>query len=215
MAELDENHFKFIHSSTVVISGATNSGKSELTCKILEQYRQVFAEPAPSNFVWFYQYKQPSLEERLPHVEFVSGVQNNVLEKCESLYDAAVVIDDLSAHISVDDLNKIFVILSHHRKLTIFYLVQNLYYKNHRHLSLNSHVNILTSTLRDYSSVRTLAQQLFGFKFKYVLEALTDTQKDRSFYYLIIRSRPGYTDSTKRVYRGIFKEEDLVVYELK
>ena len=209
-----EDCYKFNHSSNILVSGQSGSGKSYFAKKLLKQANHTFS-PVPKHFYWFYAIKQQDIESELPFVTFIDGTEGDVFEKIQTLHDAVVVLDDLTEYIPIKHLNILFTVLGHHQKLSLMYLCQNLFYKNHRLLSINSHYNVFISTLRDYSSVKALAIQLFASKFKYLLDAINDCQNSDTFFYLILNSKAGFLDNKRRLYRGIFSDERLTAYEIK
>ena len=105
----------------------------------------------------------------------------------------------------------LFSLESHHRNLSVFLLLQNLFHqgKYARDISLNSHYFILFKNPRDCQQIRYLGTQL-GIKKK-----LRDAYEDATllpFSYLLIDLSPR-SDSTYMLRSHIFPFEDMVVYK--
>ena len=94
----------------------------------------------------------PSLEEFISLVEFYSSDMG-----------VSVIFDDLGGEIMKNLIffEHIFVVLSHHLKITIFLVIHNLFEKGLRKISLNSSRIILTSNLRDTSQISHISRQSF------------------------------------------------------
>ena len=83
------------------------------------------------------------LKESIPCIEFVSGMQENINEEGYFNIDRnnVLVWNDMMTACKVDDrVIKVFRIGSHHKNLSIFYLIQNLFNqgKETRNITLNS-----------------------------------------------------------------------------
>ena len=100
--------------------------------------------------------------ERLPQVQFAEGVPENVYDLFDSTKQSAIIIDDLMEQVAGNPLiTQIFTKGSHHRGISVILLVQNLFYKGLRSISLNCHYICLFKQVRDRSQSMTLARQMF------------------------------------------------------
>jgi hypothetical protein len=102
---------------------------------------------------------------------------------------------------------------SHHLNISVFTVVQNLFHKKFRTISLNSHYFFIAKNPRDVSSVTHLAKQAFPGQVKYFQEAFRDaTSKPYSFLRLDLQQE---TDDRMRLV-GNFASSDptlpMVVY---
>ena len=80
---------------------------------------------------------------------------------------------------------------SHHRNLTVLYIVQNLFNqdKSMRTVSLNSHYLVLFKNPRDMTQIRTLEQQMYPKQAWFLVDAFDDaTSKPFSYILLDLRS---------------------------
>lgn len=64
---------------------------------------------------------------------------------------------------NLKDICTIFTVSSHHKNVSTFFLVQNLFYSNPymRTISLNSSHIVLFKSLRDINQIQFLARQIF------------------------------------------------------
>ena len=103
-----------------------------------------------------------------------------------------------------DRVTKLFSIGSHHKNLSIFYLVQNLFHqgKETRNISLNTHYLIAFKNPRDNQQVRVLARQMYPSKTKFFMEAFEDATS-AAYGYLFLDLKP-CTPEPYRVQTNIF-----------
>jgi len=118
----------------------------------------------------------------------------------KALYDSIspttrnmLVLDDQmdSENMKGNTLCKFFTQGSHHRNLTVLYIVQNLFNqdKSMRTVSLNSHYLVLFKNPRDMTQIRSLAQQMYPKQGWFLVDAFDDaTSKPFSYILLDLRS---------------------------
>ena len=80
---------------------------------------------------------------------------------------------------------------SHHRIVTILYLVQNLFDQGNssRTVSLNSHYIVVFRNLRDQSQFRTMAAQILPKNSQWPMDAYADATA-KPYGYLVIDNSP-------------------------
>ena len=120
--------------------------------------------------VWCYSQWQPAYTQMLvamPNIEFVKGIPR-ALEQ-DSYFDVnkrnLIVFDDQMIDASKDKrIVNLFTRSSHHRNLSVIYIVQNLFHqgKGSRSKSLNSHYLVLFKNPRDKLQTLTLAKQMYS-----------------------------------------------------
>ena len=161
---------KWSNPSTTLLVGPSNSGKTSLITKIL-QNRYNLIGGGEIKTILFYNRWQPIydiwVKLGLIHYSF-NGVPH--IDEFKSLcefysLDAGVIVifDDLGSQIlkNLDLFEEIFVVLSHHMKISVFLVLHNLYEKGLRKISLNSNRIILTNNPRDKYQISFLARQTF------------------------------------------------------
>ena len=126
----------------------------------------------------------------MPHIEFVKGIPT-ALEQ-DSYFDVnkhnSIVFDDQMIDASKDKrIVNPFIRGSHHRNLSVIYIVQNLFHqgKGSRSISLNSHYLVLFKNPRDKLHILTLAKQMYPGQTDFVLNQYEEALK-RPFDYLLI-----------------------------
>ena len=120
-----------------------------------------------------------------------------------------LVLDDqmTEAGKTSQELSKLFVQGSHHKNLSVIYLVQNLFDKGkqHRTVSLNSHYTIIFKNPRDNIQPGILCRQMFPHKWKEFVEAYNDATS-KAFGYILLDFRQE-TEENLRVRTNIFPSD--------
>ena len=169
---------KLKHPFTCVLAGPTGCGKTFFVSKLIKDSG---INPLPDRIIWCYGEWQAMYSD-MSGVEFVEGLNFETDSKQNTL----VVIDDLM-HETDERVSKLFTKGSHHRNLSVVYLVQNLFGKNkeHRTISLNCHYIVVFKNPRDASQITHLAKQMYPRNVKYVQEAFIDATSQPHGYLLI------------------------------
>ena len=115
-----------------------------------------------------------------------------------------MVIDELMEEVSKSKTAMdIFTKHSHHRNMTVLFLVQKLYGRTHRVISQNAHLMILFKNPRDAYSVQTLGRQIYPRNHKCF--------SLRPHSYLVVNSDQRQ-DDRMRVIGNLCKEANPAVY---
>jgi hypothetical protein len=108
------------------------------------------------------------LVREIPSIEFVKGLTSELYETFNSGVPNLLILDDQmenkAAHKCGDnDVTRFFTHGSHHRNLTVVYVVQNLPNQDAamRTISLNTRYMALFKNRRDATQIRTLGQQVY------------------------------------------------------
>ena len=197
---------------TMQIVGASGCGKTRLTKDICEHAREII-DPPSERIIFAYSEYQPMYEE-MKDVEFVKGLEPSMISR-ENLRGkrTTLIIDDLVDEIPISFLEALFVKVGHHRNLNIILLVHNLYYKNFRLIALSTHYYCIFRSSRDQSSIATLGRQMFGSKYKYMVEAYEDAVKP-NYGYLFIDLKPA-TNKLLRLRNNILPGKTTTCYNIK
>lgn len=99
---------------------------------------------------------------------------------------------------------------SHRKDILVLFLTQNIFVKNTRTMSLNSHYIVLFKNPRDATQIAHLARQMYPGKSKFMIEAFRDATS-KPYTYLMIDLRPE-TEDMLRLRSSIFPDEDNFVY---
>ena len=197
----------------ISISGVSGSGKTHLTYKILKYKEYLFNETIEKVLfaytVWqpFYNEMEKELKiqfiEGLPTIEYLNEFTNGET-------NTILVLDDMMNNVvKSTEVETIFTRLSHHRKINLIYINQNIYCqgKNAKSISLNVHYSILLRNPRDLSQIKNLARQV-GMT-NTLVEAYIDSIK-QPFGYLLIDLSPRPDQYILKT--NIFPDQNLIVY---
>ena len=210
----------FRHPTTILVAGPTGCGKTEFLVQLLHNKG---IQPFPQRIVWVYGEWQ-SAYDRILNLDLRGAKINFVKDFDETLYDTIdvktrnlVVLDDQMESESVRQrggsaLSKFFTQGSHHRNLTIVYIVQNLFHQSGamRTISLNTHYLVLFKNPRDKSQIRTLASQMYPYRTQFLIGSYEDATS-ASYGYLVLDLRPDTPDEL-RVRTNVFDWRSQVVY---
>ena len=124
------------------------------------------------------------------HIEFIKGIPT-ALEQ-DSYFDVnkrnLIVFDDQMIDASKDKrIVNLFTRGSHHRNLSVIYIVQNLFHqeKGSRSISLKSHYLVLFKNPQDKLQILTLAKQMYPGQTDFFLNQYKEAV-ERPFGYLLI-----------------------------
>ena len=201
---------KLLHPFTCIVAGPTCSGKTFLVRSII---KEKVIEPKPEKVVWLYAEDQPLYKDLGSSIEFIQGIPDDIESRFDGKAPTTIIIDDLMTQLHSDQrLTRLFTVGSHHRNLSVIFIVQNLFHqgKEMRNLSLNSHYIILFKNPRDRFQVSVLARQMYPGKAKFLEEAYNDATKGH-YGYLILDLKPD-TDEDFRVRTGILPGDVPLVY---
>jgi len=195
------------HPFTALVAGPTGSGKSTFVFKLIEN-ADVMIRPPPSKIVYCYGEYQPSFDA-YPQVDFRRGLPDS--EDFDGSRPSLLIVDDLmdEADRSVANL---FTKGSHHRNVSVVFLVQNMFHKNKyiRTISLNAHYMVLFKNPRDASQFASLARQMYPNRSTFAVEAYKDATR-QPFSYLLVDLRPEQ-DEDLRLRTNIFPGDTQYVY---
>ena len=195
--------FHLEHPFTCMVAGMTGSGKSVWVKSLLQQAQKAIYPP-PERIVWCYSQWQPAYSELLmtiPGIEFVKGIPENLEQ--DSYFDVnirnLIAIDDQMIEAGGDNrVVNLFTKGSHHRNLSVIYIVQNLFHqgKGNRSISLNSHYLVLFKNPRDKLQILTLAKQMYPGQTAWFMKQYEDAVQ-RPFGYLFVDLKPTTQDSCR------------------
>ena len=164
--------------------------------------------PPPDEVIWCYGEWQPGYDT-MGGVMFVEGLPNPKDWRGDKR--RLVIVDDLMSETD-GRVTKLFTKGSHHRSLSVMYIVQNLFGKNkeQRIISLNSHYLV---NPRDASQVTHLAKEMYYGKTKYLQEAFKEATSIPHGCLLIDLQQE--TPDHLRLRTRVFPDQSQVVYVQK
>ena len=167
---------KFLANKNTIIFGQTGSGKTHF---MLELIRKKMIHPFPKNIYYMYKVEQDfmkswnKIEEQ--KITFTHGLNPDKMKTSEP---SLLVIDDLLLSTN-KDVVEMFILGSHHKQISLFYLTQNLFpnCNMYRTMSNNAHYYVLFYNQRNFRQVHTLAHQVYVGK---DVERITNAYKRAS-----------------------------------
>jgi len=160
---------RFKHPCSIIIAGPSGSGKSCLVNEILDNLNLFKNFPKKHNIVW--SYGQPAFERR-SGVRYLEHIPSE--KELNSLKPDLLIIDDMMVESSKDNhLLNIFTKFSHHKRISVIFIIQNLFFKSPimRSLSLNAHYIFLMKNPRDRSQIMHLARQVYPEDMNFLIKA--------------------------------------------
>ena len=196
------------HPFTCLMAGPTGCGKSMWAAQLIQHQRSMI-HPPPEKIVWHYGEWQERLYGELARagVKFVDGLPTN--EGGGGGERTLMIIDDLMAETD-ERITKLFTKGSHHRNLSVVYLVQNVFSKNkeHRTISLNAQYMVLFKNPRDVTQIVHLAKQMYPGQTKYVEESFRDaTSRPHGYLFVDLKQN---TPEHLRLRTNIFEPQTYV-----
>lgn len=215
MEEINQPIFK--SPFTCLIAGPTQSGKTSLIEKILEQNKKLI-NPNVTKIIYCYarwQDKYDYLKTIIPNMEFNQGLID--IDLINPNDKTLLILDDLTYLCEKDEtILNLFTTDSHQKNISVFLLTQNLFSKGKyfRTISLNSNYIILMNNPRDRLQIQCLARQMFPKNNNFLVEAYQDATTLNQYSYLYL----DLTQSTlqaNRVQTGVLDKQTRIIYRQK
>ena len=143
----------------------------------------------------------------------MKGYSDDIYDSLEPSDRNLLILDDkMSEESNTKSLANLFTKGSHHRNVTILYLIQNMFdqVRSSRTVSLNSHYTVVFRNLRDQSQFRTMSRQILPKNSEWLIDAYADATV-RPFGYHVIDNSP-QCDPIFRFRTNIFRGELPTVY---
>ena len=206
----------FSHPFTGIISGPTKAGKTVLAKRIVRNAGSLIFPP-PEKIIWCFREFQPGYKDimSLPNVELVEGMPDLDQLRSDAGTRKLIVMDDMMEAMDKKNcgLTDLFTRGCHHWNVSVFHIVQNLFYGNIRTARINSHYIILLRNPSDKLQAVQLARQLYPGKTLGFLETYKEACS-QPFGYLVVDLAPE-TREELRLRTKIFPEEFTEVFCLQ
>jgi hypothetical protein len=195
------------------VSGTTSAGKTTWIFKLLKN-KETMLQPPPVNVLYCYGIWQELFEQMGKDMKFITfheGLpQRQTVEALEP--GSMIILDDLS-HLLFNnmDMELLFSQISHHKKLSVCQIKNNIFYqgKHARTINLNTHIYVLMQNPRDVCQIVRLGSQIYPGKGRALLEAYEECMSNSG--YLILDLSP-HSDPIYRIRTNIFPGEDILAF---
>ena len=211
-----ESLLKIESPTSIIIAAPSGSGKTELAKQILLHADGIFKQK-PSKIMFCYNAWQKTyddIQSQLPNIVFWKGIpsQEDFDYWATSNDHKILLLDDLMLETAnKSSLADLFCVGSHHCNITVIYMIQNLYQKGIRTISLNCHYFILFRNNRDQLQIQNFGRQVFPGKLKFFMNAY-DRATSKPYGYLLIDLSP-HSDRNYQLRSNILPGQDTVVYQ--
>ena len=201
----------FSHPFTALVSGPSGCGKSTLIYKMLTNIPQCF-DFVPSMICIAYSRNQSLYADIIKDCPIPVKLVVGLPKELKPPENALLIIDDLMNENTT--ISEWFTKNSHHYKISVLYLIQNLFLKSpeHRTTSLNAQFIILFSNPRDKTQITHLARQVNPTDVKFVIDAYRQATSVPHGY-LVFNFKQSCPD-TLRIRDSVFGDAN-VFYSLK
>ena len=204
---------KLIHPSNVLVSGPTGCGKTNFVFRLIvnNMFNTRFDRIVIVYSEWQTLYDKLKLYR--PDIEFVQNFDEKLYESFDPKANNIVILDDQMTNIgSSKTITNLFTKGSHHRNITIIYLVQNFYEqnKNQRTITLNSQYIVLFKNPRGHLQAMKFGMEMFPNRANVFSDIYKDATQEPHGY-LLIDTRPETPDQF-RLRTKIFPGEESYVY---
>lgn len=198
MKEIDvEKNLLLKHPFTMLVAGSTGSGKTRLVREILNYYDKMSTVNRPIDVLWCYGIYQELYRTPLDNPDVTVKYHEGFPESGEGC--DVLVLDDMQSAAGNDArLSDLFTRYSHHKNVSVIFVVQNLFLqsKEMRNVSLNSHYLLLLSSRRDRNQIARLASQMYPGETAHFMSAYKSALS-KEFGYLMVDLTP----TTKEEFR--------------
>lgn len=163
---------------SIIVSGASQSGKTVWIAKLLKNKNKMFTDNIVEiMFVYsVWQDIYDVLEREIPSIKFVNRIpsREEIEEFTPDQSHRLLILDDQMSNISgCKHFVEIFTVFCHHRRLSTVLVLQNIFTRAPclRDITLNVQAICLFKNMRCSQQVRCLANQMFPGRSKYFLDA--------------------------------------------
>jgi len=193
--------------TTITVAGPTQSGKTTLVQRIVENRNEIFTEPISQVF-WYCSY-EPS--NKLPNVNYITSLPTDVNDRIQP--HCLLILDDFMHELSNSSiLTSLMTKTVHHLPLTLIYITQNIFQKSNDNKTrrLNTNYLIIFKNPQDKTQIDYIGRQMYP-KDKTFLSLAYDDATKHPYSYILIDACQATPDET-RIRTNIAKEGNMIIY---
>jgi hypothetical protein len=212
--EIDSGTFKLQHPFSLIVSGVTQSGKTQFCKRLLLELKDIVT-PCPARIIISYTENQPAYEElskNVPGIEFRQGLDFDLSEFNPKQPSIIIIDDQMNDVVANGKIQTLFTRGIHHSSVSVVLLTQNLYPqgKHGRDIRLNSHYLVVMKSPTFAAQISYLGRQLFPKNPAFLPDAYKNATA-KPYSYLLINLHP-LCDDRVRVLQGLFHRELKFAY---
>ena len=216
--EVKKSLLPFLLPQSTLVIGSTQCGKTEWVKRLLLEANGMF-EPLPESVLYCYSAWQPAYNEMEKawgsNIEFTSSLpsKEDLLSRSTDFRHQLLIIDDKMSELNSKDMVDTVCVLTHHRKISVFILLQNMFHSGPyiRDISLNVQSIVLFKNPRSMKQISVLAGQMAPGRSEFVLDSFRRATAP-PYGYLFIDLNPRTPSERYQFRTNIFPGEDIVVY---
>ena len=194
---------------TLILSGATGSGKTQWLLKFLKHTNELI-DPSPKKILYCYgEINDSIIKLKQEGIETHNGIPDATLIM-EQEKPLLLILDDLMLNVKNDFLDLLFTRGSHNWDVNVIFVTQSLFGRDIKTARANAHYLVLMRNPSGQLQIRTVGSQLFPKRLNYFLEAYNDATKN-PFSYLVINMHPNAPEAL-RLTSKIFPSEQREIY---
>ena len=163
--------------------------------------------------MYCYMHWQDSYNTLKSNVEFHQGLPS--AQAIKKLQNTLIVLDDLmDAAVKDPGILSTFTEGSHHKRLSVIFLMQNIFHKglNTRTINLNVQYMILFKNARDQQQIQTLARQMFPSSCRKFLEHYEEATS-QPYGHVIVDLHPSTSDEKRIVHESRYESSSRLSSE--
>lgn len=203
MIEIPLRDLQFVHPFTMVVSGATGSGKTMLIRDYLADFETLIDghgvnEGENLKVLWCHGVTQDLYRIKIANnidVTYMEGLPT--LSEIDMMSPRVIVVDDLMNELKNSTmLENLFTKYSHHHNQSVIFTLQNLYIKGSARITISRNANYMSlmKNARDAFQLSQLGREMDPNNPKRLLEAFDDATR-KPYGYLVLDFKPHTADA--------------------
>ena len=187
MKNTDDLTFK--HPSRWLINGPSGSGKSTFVNNLILDSNVLFG--LRFDTILYCSGQGFPEFDKINNVTILkcNSFTNSYIDSLDTTKNNLIIIDD-NMNLAANDLliSDLFTKKSHHKNITVLFLVQNLFPKSRymRDISISSTYIVLMKNPREIFQIKLLSQQINGEKSNFIIDSYKDATKYKPYSYLLL-----------------------------